>query len=654
MGIYKKLHASLVRNKPNIMQEYSNWLRHHKNNSISERIRSYLYLLNLLRKEKKATKIKQGEYSDNLRIPKEKLLSKLMKYDVISFDLFDALVFRSVDDKEKLYNLIALQKEDDIFSISRYEAEKYIASTQPHYNIYDIYDEIKRRGQVSKVELQDEFNVELSLCEPNPYMYYIYEELKKANKKIVVLVDTYWTKEYIQQILKKCGYDFAENIYASCEMKKSKQVGDAYTELVSMFPEMKQIHIGSNYQIDYKSARKNGCKAYYYESVSDRGNKYRNYKYYDGSLAGAISNSIINQELHNGICDMTPYEQYGFTYGGKLVTGYCHYINEQVHEKQIDKLLFLARDANIIHKIYNEFYCECDNEYVYASRNSVLPIVFEQYTDLFIDKVLLFRATTTAKTIEKTLQETGLECLISKLSEVGIAPNNIFDKNCLQRIIPIIYQYKKEIVNGFSEQRQAAKKYFCEVIGDAKRIAFVDIGWHGTIMVCLKQFLKQECGLDIDIVLFQIGTFQERWNECELRNNKILSYCFSTEFNCDMCSHIRFDIVKIGLFELMFTANHPSLLCYSEASEDKLMFDNNCNSNSEAVEQLQGGMILYAKKYQHIENIMQRQFSIGGLNAVKSILHVLNNREYVFRLFKDFHYSILPGTEDKTTLKTYF
>ena len=37
MGIYKKLHASLVRNKPNIMQEYSNWLRHHKNNSISDK-----------------------------------------------------------------------------------------------------------------------------------------------------------------------------------------------------------------------------------------------------------------------------------------------------------------------------------------------------------------------------------------------------------------------------------------------------------------------------------------------------------------------------------------------------------------------------------------------------------------------------------------
>ena len=179
MGIYKKLHASLIRNKPNIMQEYSNWLRSHKNNSISERINSYSYLLSLLRKEKKAAKIKQGEYSDDLRITKEKLLSKLMKYDVISFDLFGVLVFRCVEDAEKLYDLIAFQKDDEIFSICRYEAEKYIVSTKNHYNIYDIYDEIKRRGQVSKVELQYEFNAELLLCAPNPYMYYVYEHLKK-------------------------------------------------------------------------------------------------------------------------------------------------------------------------------------------------------------------------------------------------------------------------------------------------------------------------------------------------------------------------------------------------------------------------------------------------------------------------------------------
>ena len=51
----------------------------------------------------------------------------------------------------------------------------------------------------------------------------LYDAAVSANKKMIVLSDTYYTSAQIESILKKLGYNAIANIYASCECQAGKR-----------------------------------------------------------------------------------------------------------------------------------------------------------------------------------------------------------------------------------------------------------------------------------------------------------------------------------------------------------------------------------------------------------------------------------------------
>ena len=80
---------------------------------------------------------------------------------------------------------------------------------------------------------------------------------------------------------------------------------------------------------------------------------------------------MVNSHIHNGLhCYSREYE-YGYIYGGLFVTGYCQFIHEYVKSHRIDKILFLARDGDVLSKAYEILYPEEEGKWEYVSRVSI-------------------------------------------------------------------------------------------------------------------------------------------------------------------------------------------------------------------------------------------------------------------------------------------
>ena len=69
---------------------------------------------------------------------------------------------------------------------------------------------------------------------------------------------------------------------------------------------------------------------------------------------------IVNAHLHNGLKLRDRDYECGFVYGGIFALGYCQFIHDYMQQHRIEKLLFLARDGDILSQVYRLLYPEED------------------------------------------------------------------------------------------------------------------------------------------------------------------------------------------------------------------------------------------------------------------------------------------------------
>ncbi len=647
MSIYSVVKNHIITKYPNVIAEYSEWIIAHGNSTFIGRLRAYTHLFKLLLTKKSGKKkINKSEFEDSKRKNVVSLIGKLNEYDVISFDVFDTLVLRNVEKPEDVFEAVGYKLGIEGFAPARKCVEKNLADTG-NYTIYDIYSHLEKQRGIKAECFNIEFEVEKLLCRDNPYIKEVYEAALKYGKKVIAVSDMYWPKEYIEEILCKCGYTEIKDIYVSCDYGCSKKDGTLFKLLKEQeYQKQRIFHIGDNYNSDIVQAKKNGITATQYISVYERGKKYRHNEFGKQTLGQSIANAIINNEIHNGISEMNQYEQFGYIYGGPIVAGYCKYINEIVEEKSIDKILFLARDASVIHKAYNNFYLKCENEYIYVSRNAVAQLAFERYPDYFIEQVLQLRFVDSPlnQSIEMVFIQTGLQCLLDKLEEVGLSKDSIFKQKEMQQVSSLIYKYKDLITEAFASVRMAAELYWKNVIGNAQRIALVDIGWQASTMMCMDYFLNEVCDMHIDLCTIHLGTIKTKWNAIMIEKGRVFSYCFADDCNKDIGDAVMYQPVRKAVIEILFTAFHPTLISYKigENEQGLPVFADVIDKNYEINIKVQEGILNFVEKMNYIKNDLRMEVLIQGDRVFRNLCDVSSQKRYIKYLFQDYRFSNVP------------
>ena len=214
------------------------------------------------------------DYENKRTYGKEEFLQIAERFDTVSFDVFDTLVFRKTGTPTDVFKLIEAETGKAGFAKRRELAERH--AREEKFKISGSYEvtieEIYRSPQLRSDELiDDEIKKETDVCYANPFMHEIYKQLRKSNKRIIAISDMYLRKEQINKILTSCGYEHFDNIYVSSEYGISKSNGKLFIAAKSD-NHGKLIHIGDNYIADVIMGKNKGIKTVYY-SLSQRTHK---------------------------------------------------------------------------------------------------------------------------------------------------------------------------------------------------------------------------------------------------------------------------------------------------------------------------------------------------------------------------------------------
>ncbi len=519
----------------------------------------------------------RSESSLSFRESPKKLAERLKQYDVISFDVFDTLVFRpfacptdlffAVGEKLNYLDFERLRREME--GRARYKA--YCKNGSYEVTLSDIYDEMEEQTGLPKEKgMQVEIETEIQMSFGNPYMLEVFQHLENCSKKIICTSDMYLPVDVIRRLVEKCGFYGISEYFISCEYGASKADGSLYAKVKeTLGADKTYIHVGDHPVSDVEKAKKSGFTSEFYQNVNIAGMPYRAE---DMSIVtGSMYRGIVNAHIHNGLEAYSREYELGFIYGGIFVLGYCRFIHEYVKTHNIDKLLFLSRDGDILNQVYSMLYPEESGEgkteYVYWSRLAAAKMAadyfkydyFRRFIDHKVNQNYTLKQIFTSMEIEDMLpgmcadMTPFTEWLITKRPDIRKdkslciqirheakigKKSKLTDRNAWL-IREYLIKHWEEVLPHYEEQLEAGKQYYSTVLKDCKRVAAVDVGWAGSGAVALNHIVNDVWHLDCEVIGLLAGTntvhnAEPNMSEPQLHSGQLVSYLFSQEHNRDI------------------------------------------------------------------------------------------------------------------------
>lgn len=587
----------------------------------------------------------------------ETFVKKMAASDVVSFDIFDTLIFRSLEKPVDVFQLIGDRLGlMDFVTIRRlgewdarvncYEAEGHMEVTLPE--IWErIYLDLGA-GAAGGMEIEQE--VEKEICYGNPFMLAVWKRLQDMGKTIIVNTDMYLSEQCLTEILEKNGFTGMKKLYVSGTLKKSKAKGNLYELVKADFPAATQfIHVGDNLHSDVKMAKRAGFASLHYLPMNTNTMLYRAQDM--SPLIGSAYRATVNARLYNGLNTYPMEYEYGYIYGGLFVLGYCHYIHDYVEKNAVDKVLFLSRDGEILQKVYQKMYPEEETAYVYWSRKAAVKLLAEDNKHDFFRRFIDHKINQ-KYTLQEILEamEIGFLCEglsactdIFKKKEKRQSPlqakEELTDKNgfLLRRYIE---KHWEEVMAVYAPQRDAAKQYYSAVLQGVKKAAAVDIGWAGSGALALAYLVERRWKLGCELVGVVAGTntihnSEPEASEVFLQNGKLVSYLYSQAENRDLMKKHNPAKDYNVFWELLLSSESAGFNSFvMKNGEVDLVFGKK-DANPEGIREIQKGILDFADDYLKRFEVFPDFFKISGRDAYAPMVVACSYHEKYAKAMKE-------------------
>lgn len=302
--------------------------------------------------------------------------------DIISYDMFDTLIFRYCNVPHLIFNIIQESVGNPDFKLQRCNAESIASKSHKNINIDTIYDTMKILYNYDDNTINyyknTEIETEINNIYPNNELFL------KLKENDIIVSDMYLSEQHLRTILKKCvkhNRDMYDNtlkhvnidkvkIYVSYNGKSDGWIWDIVQE-----KKIIKYHIGDNYHSDYSMVNKYGLNAIKYKGTS-----------YSDMEKYLITNDNLNlanlcrfTRLLNPYIENTP--EY-IIYNSEcninipilLLT--CKYLNGLNK-----KLLFNLRDCYYMKIFYDILYPDNNNSHFLNSSRNAYKNVNEEYIE---------------------------------------------------------------------------------------------------------------------------------------------------------------------------------------------------------------------------------------------------------------------------------
>lgn len=577
------------------------------------------------------------------RMEAERLADELAAYDVVSFDIFDTLILRTLDSPTDVFRLLGHRIGEEGFPKLRVQAEQEArrrhAKENGEVNIYEIYEVLSEYLMINKEQaIACELQAEKDCCYANPYMKTVYDRLIAEGKEIIIISDMYWPEKYLRELLAACGYRGYSKLYVSCEYRQGKGNGKLQEIADRDHPTAKKIvHVGDNQVSDIAAPQKMGWDAIYYPSCHELGDSLRPSGM--DRLSASAYRSIVNAHLHAGSEVYSPAYEHGFRYAGFLACGFCEWLNRYVEDNHIDRIFFLARDADILYKIYNKHYRKVENRYVVTSRLAMWEMAFSSDPEEFIQNFFLLRANLGTQTIQCALEETDLEMLVPLLPGSGLCAGSRLTRENYADLHDFLMDHYADISAHFAASKQAGQQYFREMAGDAKNICAVDIGWSGQILIMMRKEFREILGPNVNLRGAYMAVTNNETTSGYVESGIISAYLFHSCMNRDLAiktASLEGDM-QAKFMEATFTSDQNTLLKYVPGLNGtvQMLYGLIKNVDPELVHEMQAGVMRFADLWAEYR---RRDPSVAQImpTDVKCVLdQAITNYRYCYALFGD-------------------
>ncbi|GAA8088551.1 hypothetical protein Neuguinea78_07490 [Helicobacter pylori] len=301
--------------------------------------------------------------------------SEVLKYDVISFDIFDTLLLRPFIKPTDLFLYIETKYDIKGFCQARILAEMQSReiSKEQDITLDEIYHQIPKEFYSYK---EVEIATEKEMLIPNLEMLELYRFAKENNKRVIVISDMYLPLEVLEDILISKGFDGYTNFYLSSHIMLTKHSKDLFKHVLKQenITHTQMLHIGDNFWADDAMPKSLGIATLVRKSVLRQFEEiFPKYKTFNPT---SVAQSFILGSLcvfyKNYIQKYEKFDYWfllGVAQAGIVAVAYCQFIYKEIHKRNIDTLVFVARDGYLLQKIFNILYPNLyKTTYIYAPR----------------------------------------------------------------------------------------------------------------------------------------------------------------------------------------------------------------------------------------------------------------------------------------------
>lgn len=657
--VKNKLFYLVVEKSPYILEEYQQY-KWSFNDKKENKFISWLYIINLNVKYRilRIQNIENGKFqinvSDNNSTRKGKLpylkgsesldfsrpkiirfAINLLRYDTIIFSVFDTMIFRPFPSQMEFYKLLEQKHSFSNFQQIRIEAEKEARKKveankgNTEVNLYEIYEIIERKTGLDKnYGIKVELETERELCFVNPYIKEVYNIVKSQGKRVLVISDTYHSKEFIVQLLNEVGYYDFDDVIVSNENNANKKNMNLFKVALQKHGGRKNtiIHVGSDFKNDIVTARKFGMDAQHYKSVHSIGNKFRASGM--SEPLGSIYRALVNIHLHNGTRIYNQLYEYGFIYGGLYILGYCQWVYSYVKKYNIDKVIFISNSGKIYSKAFNLLYNDVENDVIFWSDNLNEKCSIESRRYNFLDRLSkICHSDLYIYTIGQFLDSQGLNSMCDLLSNYKLNKEDVLhtgNYNIVERFIVDNWEHINSIYSG---EEKIAKDYFMQKINGCEKVAIVDIGDKSSIGDGIKYLNNEKWKLDCEIhSLKALPSYENHLNQSlnsvylfsELHNRDLYEYHYSKNKGLNSI-----------LFELFNTSDYPIFSGFQIDEEGiKFKFEEPLVENHEKINDIENGIVDFIKQYTKHKSAFKLIDYIPGYDAYMPFKMAVNDLRY--------------------------
>ncbi len=450
--------------------------------------------------------------------------------DVVSFDLFDTLLVRRIHDPDLVKLPVARyiaqlaskndiqwhwqkvqSRRDAIEKVLRAETGERFADHEACYPLFmgtllqEIFQDLYNDALLEEVTAY-ELNMENNMLVPRKELVAWMEELATAGKRIFIISDMYLSATHLRKLVEHGGFlHLVEDIISSADSFLAKASGLAYPMIAEKFSLVSErwLHIGDNAFSDGMRADEAGVEALIIHDPKEDQRKSivkRYFNYSDGRpfWRGRILQQLM-APLEEENCPQPELYNEGYNFIGPLIGLFIHRIAENCLKNGIAKIFFLSREGWTFKRYWEQAMEQLyphgglpETEYLYVSRMALggavcahqgltkdnLGIAFLPPGNRdFRDVCRIFGMQ--PEPFVAVLQEYSLD-IDTCLSHIhdGYDPQNRLQFEAMLGDDRFQDEVKKQTIPS----NQAMQLYFEEAgLFDHAKVAFVDIGWLGTI-----------------------------------------------------------------------------------------------------------------------------------------------------------------------------